>query len=169
MIIKHGYTSGCRRARRGFRSVPLREGWGSHAGAAALTAGPRAAETANYSLIHLIFFLSFFFLMLWFNRLCSQKVIIREAWSGAPSGQPWYCLSGCGHLLTHVPQLTEILALLFDSALDPGCDIIAQLGEGVILRRGQAAFILRRLRAGEGLEAAALGATHCCVRWCVPL
>lgn len=66
-------------------------------------------------------------------------------------------------VLPCVPLLTEILALLFDSGLNPGRDVIAQLGEGVVPRRGQPAVILRRLRAGEGLEAAALGATHCWV------
>lgn len=52
IIIICGYTYGCRRARWGFRSAPLREGWGSHTGAAALTAGPSAAEPASYSLFN---------------------------------------------------------------------------------------------------------------------
>lgn len=73
------------------------------------------------------------------------------------------------HTPTFVPLLTDVLALLFVSGLHPGCDIVAQLGEGVVPRRGQAASIPRRFRAGGGLEAAALGATRCCVRWRVPL
>lgn len=39
-------------------------------------------------------------------------------------------------------MLTEILALLFDSVFNPSRDIIAQLGEGVVSRRGQATIIL---------------------------
>lgn len=44
-----------------------------------------------------------------------------------------------------LPLLIEALVLLFNTGLDPGSDIIAQLGQGLILRRGQAAVILWRL------------------------
>lgn len=61
-----------------------------------------------------------------------------------------------------LPLLIEALALLLlDPGLDPGCHVVTQLGQRLVLRRGQAAVVLRRLRAREGLELAALGATHC--------
>lgn len=44
MSIKLGHTSCCRGAGGRFRSAPLRAGWGTHAGAAALTAGAGTAE-----------------------------------------------------------------------------------------------------------------------------
>lgn len=44
MSSKLGHTSGRWGARRRFRSTPLRAGWGTHTGAAALTAGAGTAE-----------------------------------------------------------------------------------------------------------------------------
>lgn len=59
-----------------------------------------------------------------------------------------------------VPLLIEALSLLFNASLNPGGDVVTQLAHGLILRRGQAAVILRRLRTGEGLPAAAVSAAH---------
>lgn len=62
-----------------------------------------------------------------------------------------------------VPLLIEALALLFNASLDPGCDVVTQLGQGLILRRGKTTFVLWCLRTWEGLEPAASGTTHCCI------
>lgn len=59
-----------------------------------------------------------------------------------------------------VPLLIEALALLLNAGLDPGRDIVTELGQGLVLRGSQAAVVLWRVWTGEGLEVAALGATH---------
>lgn len=44
-----------------------------------------------------------------------------------------------------VPLLVEALALLLDAGLDPGRHIVAELGQGLVLRSGQAAVVLWRV------------------------
>lgn len=44
-----------------------------------------------------------------------------------------------------VPLLVEALALLLDAGLDPGRHIVTELGQGLVLRGGQAAVVLRRV------------------------
>jgi len=71
-----------------------------------------------------------------------------------------FCLlrTGSAYSFLFRPGLGE--ELLFDARLDPGGDVVAQLVQGPVLRRGQAAAVLRRLGTGEGLEPAAPGAAR---------
>lgn len=62
---------------------------------------------------------------------------------------------------TYIPLLIEALPLLFYTGFESGGDVIAQFVEGLVLRRGQTAVILWRLRTRVGFEVAALGAAHC--------
>lgn len=49
------------------------------------------------------------------------------------------CTKGTVH---SVPLLVEALALLLDASLNPGCDIVTELSQGLVLRSGQAAVVL---------------------------
>lgn len=48
-------------------------------------------------------------------------------------------------LATLVPLLVEALALLLDAGLNPGHDIITELGQGLVPRSGEAAVVLWRV------------------------
>lgn len=48
----------------------------------------------------------------------------------------------CGKV---VPLLVEALALLLNAGLNPGRDIVTELGQSLVLRSGQAAVVLWRV------------------------
>lgn len=159
------YTSGCRWSRRRFRSAPLRTGWGTHTSAAALTAGAGTAEEPLKNTIGMMVIE----LLADITKPCplrtgsafSAAVVCLVKSRRRKSGFPVECLWAYMRTARWLPLLIEVLALLFNTGLDPGCDIIAQLGQGLILRCGQTAVILWHLWRGEGLGPTALSATHC--------